>query len=148
MSAMKTNIARTLFWTVALTLLVNFCPAPLYAQVTNAFADKIVKRAVFVVPTNAREGCDPFYPDSTRPYEAFAPPTKKSFEMSSLVLHGISGMATHRFAVINNHTFAEGDEGDVLAPTGRIHLRCIEIKASSAVIEVNGQRHELIFSEK
>ncbi len=64
MTAMKMNLARPLFWTVVLAFWVTFYQASLCAQVTNTIADKVVKRAVFVVPTNAREGCDPFYPDS------------------------------------------------------------------------------------
>ena len=51
-------------------------------------------------------------------------------------------------AIINNHTFAQGDEGDVLTSQGRVHLECIEIKANSVVIEYGGQRHELKFDAK
>ena len=41
-------------------------------------------------------------------------------------------------AIINNHTFAVGDEGDVITPSGRVHLRCIDIQPGTVVIEVNG----------
>ena len=54
----------------------------------------------------------------------------------------------HRLVIINNHTFAAGDEGDVITRDGRIHLSCIEIKTNSVVIEVGGQRHELFYSDK
>ena len=41
-----------------------------------------------------------------------------------------------------------GDEGNVTTLSGRIHLRCVEIKADSVVIEIGSQRHELIYSKK
>ena len=45
--------------------------------------------------------------------------------------------------IINNHTFALGDEGDVQTTSGRVHIRLAEIRATSVVIEVNGSRREL-----
>ena len=77
-----------------------------------------------------------------------APAVKSGIESVSLVFRGISGPETHPFAIINNHTFAQGDEGDVLTMQGRVHLRCIEIRRNSVVVEYGGQRHELTFSGK
>ena len=68
--------------------------------------------------------------------------------MTSLVVKGFSGSMDHRLVIINNHTFAVGDEGDVVTSAGRIHLNCIEIKTNSVVIEVGGQRHELFYFDK
>jgi hypothetical protein len=58
-------------------------------------------------------------------------------------LKGFSGTPGHRLVIINNHTFAAGDEGDVITEQGRIHVRCVEIRSHSVVIEVSGKYHEL-----
>jgi hypothetical protein len=67
-------------------------------------------------------------------------------DLSSLVLKGISGPPDHRLAIINNHTFGVGDEANLVTPQGPIHIRCLEVKASSVVIESGGQRHELNYA--
>jgi hypothetical protein len=105
-------------------------------------------RSVFTIPSDSKEGRDPFFPDSTRPYEALAAANPKVADVSSLVLKGFSGSLDHRLVIINNHTFAAGDEGDVTTSAGRMHLTCIEIKTKSVVIEVGGQRHELFYSNQ
>jgi hypothetical protein len=103
-------------------------------------------RSVFTTPSESKEGRDPFFPDSARPYEAVAAATPRVADVTSLVLKGFSGSLAHRLVIINNHTFAAGDEGDVVTPVGRLHLTCIEIKTNSVVIEVGGQRHELFYA--
>jgi hypothetical protein len=50
--------------------------------------------------------------------------------------------------IINDVTFAVGDERDVITPQGRIHIHCLEIIGDLAVIEANGQRHQLRFQMK
>ncbi len=105
-------------------------------------------RSVFILPSNPKEGRDPFFPDSDRPYEIAAAANPQAGKTTSLVLKGFSGPLNHRLVVINNHTFAAGDEGNVITPSGRIHLRCVEIKTNSVVIETGGQRHELIYSNR
>jgi hypothetical protein len=60
-----------------------------------------------------------------------------------LTLKGISGTAGHRLVIINNHTFSEGEEGDVAVSGGRIHVRCIQITSHTVIIEAAGQRREL-----
>jgi hypothetical protein len=105
-------------------------------------------RSVFVFPSNPKQGRDPFFPDSERPYEMSATANPQEGKISSLVLKGFSGPLNHRLVIINNHTFAAGDSGNILTPSGRIKLRCIEIKTNSVVIEVGSQRHELVFPKK
>jgi len=46
-------------------------------------------------------------------------------------------------AIINNHTFAVGDEGDVLTTSGRVSLRCLEIHPDYVIVEINGQIHRI-----
>jgi hypothetical protein len=116
------------------------------APVAQPAAPEVVTQSVFVIPTNAREGRDPFFPNSTRLFEDTVSKTPPVGDVSSLVLRGISGSPGHRLAIINNHTFAAGDEGEVVTPHTRIHIRCVEIKDNSVVVESGGQRHELSYA--
>jgi hypothetical protein len=116
------------------------------APVAQPVTPEVVQRSVFIIPSNRSEGRDPFFPTSMRPYENTNSKTPAASDLTALVLKGISGPADHRLAIINNHTFGVGDEGDVLASHSRIHLRCIEIKAKSVVVESGGQRHELSYT--
>ena len=106
--------------------------------------------SVFILPANPKEGRDPFYPASSRPYQAAVVPAAKTADLNLdlLVLQGISGLPPNRLVIINKRTFAEGDYAEVSTSQGRIRVHCIEINATSAVIEVNGQRHELRYEEK
>jgi len=105
-------------------------------------------RSVFVIPSDPQEGRDPFFPNSTRPYKVAAVATPRLEDVSSLVIKGFSGTGDQRLVIINNHTFAAGDEGDVETSSGRFHLSCVEVKSNSVVIEVGGQRHELFYFAK
>ena len=58
-------------------------------------------------------------------------------------LNGLSGTKDRPLAIINNYTFAKGEEADVHIGSGRMHIRCVEIKEESVVIDVNGERQEL-----
>jgi hypothetical protein len=107
-----------------------------------------VVHSVFVIPSDPREGRDPFFPNSNRPYKVAVATNSRPQELSSLVIKGFSGSVDHRLVIINNHTFAPGDEGDVVTSSGRIHLNCVEIKTNSVVIEVGGERHELFYYDK
>jgi hypothetical protein len=101
-------------------------------------------KSVFNLPTSSKEGRDPFFPNSMRPYEAAYNVTHTG--VSALVLRGFSGPAGHRLVIINNHTFGEGDEEDVTTPAGRIRVLCVEIRGNSVLVEADGQREELTFS--
>ena len=103
-------------------------------------------RSVFIIPASPHDGRDPFFPESTRPYEAAI--TSHVQQVINLVVKGISGTAGDRLVIINNHTFGVGDESDVLTSGGRVHVRCLEITANGVVIEANNQRRELNFSSK
>ena len=109
---------------------------------TNSPAPAI---SAFVQPGNPREGRDPFYPESTRPYVT-AVATNTVAPVAALTIRGFSGTSENRTVIINNHSFGVGDEGDVLTAAGRVHLRCLAIKSNSVVIEANHQRRELDFT--
>lgn len=127
----------------AIVALLITRPASALDTPTNAPAKLAPVRSVFVVPSNVREGRDPFFPESTRTIEAAAAATTKTVEISALAIKGFSGTTTHRLVIINNHTFGVGDEGDVLTTTGRVHIKCIEIHPDLVAIEISGRRHEL-----
>ena len=44
--------------------------------------------------------------------------------------------------------FGEGDEGDVLTPGGRVHLRCLTVGLDSVLVETDGSRHLLRFTNQ
>jgi hypothetical protein len=99
-------------------------------------------QSVFILPANAKEGRDPFYPESTRTIEAAAA-ASHTVEITDLKVPGISGTPGHLLAIINNHTFGVGDEGDVLTPNGRVNLRCLDIQPDFVLVEINGQVHRI-----
>lgn len=118
--------------------------APTKPVSTNSTIRAAAPRSLFITPNSVKEGRDPFFPDSTRVYDAVTQvnPNRK-VDATSLVVRGISGSLNRRFVIINNHTFASGEEGDVLTATGRAHIHCVEIRSDSVVVEINGQRHVL-----
>jgi len=121
---------------------INSAPPAANAS-TNAGASDI-PRSVFVVPKNQRQGRDPFYPDSVRPYGSGAPvQTTNSASSVVIVLNGLSGSTQKRLAIINGQTLAEDETADIPTPTGRVRVRCVEIKDTSAVIEIGTELREL-----
>ena len=55
-----------------------------------------------------------------------------------IILKGISGAAGRRLAMINNQTFAKGDELEVKAGQKKVHVKCLEIKEKSVVLLIEG----------
>lgn len=102
--------------------------------------------SVFIMPATPSEGRDPFFPNSTRPYEEIQSHIKRPIELSALQIKGFSEIGGNRYVIINNHTFGTGDEGDVLTSQGRIHIRCLEVGPDSVLIESGGAKHLLKFS--
>jgi len=137
----KNAMAVMLSMGYATGLVVNAAPAT-QPKTTNVIS------SVFILPSNPKEGRDPFFPDSMRPYEMATAANSRVADISSLKVRGFSGSLDQRLVIINNHTFAVGDEGDVSTVVGRIHLRCVEIKTNSVVVEIGGQRHELSYSNQ
>jgi hypothetical protein len=101
--------------------------------------------SVFIIPDNPKEGRDPFFPNSMRVYkDRPAPPGATN--LSALKLQGISRGRNGAFAVINDETFAVGDEATVKIDTGKIDVRCIQIKGNTVTVEAGGQILTLILS--
>lgn len=141
---MRMIISRKLCFLILLAA-AGFSSRAQSATNISAFASAPPIRSVFVLPGNPHEGRDPFYPESLRPYASAAVATNV-VAVDTLVIRGFSGTSDDRTVIINNHSFGVGDEGDVTTPAGRVHLRCLAIKANSVVVEANHQRRELTFS--
>ena len=118
-------------------------PVAATANLTNA-----VPRSVFIQPASPKEGCDPFFPSSIRPYATAVIPNAPTTDLSSLFLQGVSGSPEHRLVIINNVTFAVGDEAEVFTSQGRIRIHCLVITDDSAVIEAAGQRQILRYKSR
>lgn len=118
-----------------------FAEAP---KVTPAKGVVPPPKAVFTQPATAHDGRDPFFPESTRPFESVVA-AHTTVEPTTLSVKGYSIVRGRPMVIINNHSFMVGDEGDVIATGGRAHVRCIEIKSGLVIIEVNGARHEIRF---
>jgi hypothetical protein len=135
------------------TLAMGFSAALIAAQPATAApsaqtaAAGGASRSVFVIPKNPNDGRDPFFPTSSRPYESTQVVQQTHFaDITSLVLKGVSGPTDRRLAIINNRTLAIGDEQDITTSQGRIHVRCVEIKTDSVVVEIAGEMHELKYA--
>lgn len=142
----QTGLALLLGGTIAFLSVI-----PLHAAATNQVAvSTSATNAPAPVNTNDfrsifdSTGRDPFFPNSARQAMESAAGGENQPAIV-LVLKGFSGPAHRRFAIINDRTFAVGDESEVRTSGGRIRIRCVEIRDTVAVVTIgsNGQRIEL-----
>ncbi len=142
---------KTTIQSIALTTLVLIAPVVVRSanQSEPATNSIVPPRSVFDIPATVKEGRDPFFPESTRAADAAAAAAATTISHNSneavanLKVPGISGTPGHQLAIINNHTFAVGDEGDVLTSSGHVHLRCVEIQPDAVVVEIAGRIHRI-----
>lgn len=107
---------------------------------------KPVPKSSFGIPAKPQDGHDPFYPTSDRLFAVKASPKHSpSSASSAIVFNGISGSKDRPFAMINGHTFAEGEEAPVNTSAGRIRVLLVAIKDDRAIVEIAGERRELTF---
>lgn len=59
---------------------------------------------------------------------------------SDLTLKAITGTKGHRFALLNNQTFAAGDTAKVKLEDREVKVRCLEVRERSVVVAVEGQQ--------
>jgi hypothetical protein len=115
--------------------------------VTNAVpTEPEPPKSIFVSPSTSEEGRDPFFPQSARLRKSTvvaAGKTNPAPAVVDLQLKGISGAANHRLAIINNRTFATGEEGEVSSNVGVVRVTCQEIKDDSVRVLLNGQERTL-----
>jgi hypothetical protein len=109
-------------------------------------------KSIFV--TNDPAGVDPFFPVSTRrktePSSDDGKKAPRPAGVGALQLKGIMGPPDRRIALINNLTFAKGEEGEVRVSDGKLKIKCRDIRTKSVVVSIEGQteEHELILPEK
>ncbi len=127
---------------IALLCSAVSAPPPKPASPAKAAAPEAeIPRSVFTVPTGPKDGRDPFFPNATYLIAVNTSPRKATFDASTLVLNGIIPKVS---CMINGKTFYTGDEGDVKDATGgRMHIKVLEVKDDSAVVEAGGERREL-----
>jgi len=125
-------------------------PLPLFAAPPPQHIKLEIQQSVFVYPDNASEGRDPFFPSSTRVYDTSPQKPIHGPALTDLSLKSILGTSPRVFAIINNHTFAPGDEGDIILKDGRrLHIRCVDVNpnAGTATVEANGMSETLHISQ-
>ena len=67
------------------------------------------------------------------------PPSKPSAVPNQLVLKGLSGPSSHRYALINNATLAVGEESRVRVGASNQLVRCLSIGSNAVLIQVRGE---------
>ena len=102
-------------------------------------------QSVFTIPTNSKEGKDPFFPHRSVVAVVPGPRTNTRPAVASvkLTLNGLSGTQQKPLCIINGRTFEKGEEGEIVTTSGRTRVRCVDIKEDVVLIEVNGVRQEL-----
>jgi hypothetical protein len=135
-------------WRSTSLFLLAAAVLPIAANDEPPAAPMPVLRSIFNQPTSPKDGRDPFFPSSMRLFASMVVPDSKTKDLSSLVIQGKSGTSDHPLVIINEVTFAQGDERDIITPDGRIHIHCLQIVGDLVVIEANGQRHQLRFELK
>lgn len=160
-ASLKTVLAATLLvplWTLAASTPATKSTAQGQAKgqakapadTTTSAAEIPIPKSFFKAPETARDGRNPFFPESALPELTVAKettsPVKKAapvVENLPLVLNGITS-PPRRTAMINGRTFEQGEEGEVKLPTGsKLLVKCLEIKDESAVVDAGGVRREL-----
>ena len=66
-------------------------------------------------------------------------PTHPPIRYTNLVLKSISGPPSRRFALVNDQTFAAGDDLPVKLLDGRVKVRCVEVRDKSVLLAVQGE---------
>jgi hypothetical protein len=133
----------------ALPLMLAAGPLPLPAAPAPKNAGPEIQPSVFDYPNSTSKGRDPFFPDTTRLHEDKSPKPSRGPALTDLTLKSILGTPPQVIAVINNHTFAPGEEGDIITKSGqRLHIHCVAINPNTmtATIEVNGTSVTLTYS--
>jgi hypothetical protein len=145
---------RKLAWlgSLFMAVLPVIAAPPVQTNTTHSMAatnlTQAVPRSVFIQPSSPSQGCDPFFPTSVRPYVTNMATNGPTTDLTSVYVKGISGDPDHRLVIINDVTFAVGDEAEVFTTQGRIRIRCLIISDDSAVIEAAGQRQILHYKRK
>jgi len=124
------------------------------AVATNAAPIEVkIPQSVFVLPQTKEQGKDPFFPRSIRPYASVAVAVVSNAPTLpppvDLKINGTSGSEDRPLVIINNVTFAVGDNREVTTGGRRVAIQCLEIdlSAGKATVEVSGSRRVLFFQK-
>lgn len=101
----------------------------------------------FSIPASLQQGRDPFFPTSTRPLTIAQTIPEPVAGPAKIVLKGISGSTDKPLALINNRTFAVGDEQDVTTALGKVKVKCLSIDGMTVTVLVQGQIRELVLRD-
>jgi hypothetical protein len=111
-----------------------------------------VPQSTFVVPASVKEGRNPFFtqivrkretPKPVAPVVTPTPTPAPVVENYTFVLNGLTS-PPRQTAIINGRTFEPGEEAEVKMSNGKkVLIKCVEVRADSAVISVGGQQREL-----
>jgi hypothetical protein len=154
MNVMKPRLqffpGRTFLWLVLLFAAVWSARADVSTNDTQAVTNEthVAPLSVFTQPSSPKDGRDPFFPASLRPYASAVVPNAPTTDLTSLVLQGTSGTPEHRLVIINKVTFGVGDEAEVSTAQGRIRIHCLAITDDAAVVEAGGVRQILRYGGK
>ncbi len=123
----------------------NTKPAGPASGAASRAAPAEIPKSVFVIPATAKEGRNPFFPQSAQPLPELDKSQKnRPFEPGWFTLNGITPNGPKRTCMINSRTFEAGESGEVKLPSGaRMLIKCEEIRNDSVIIIVNGERREL-----
>jgi len=109
--------------------------SPAHSGTNSIPGERIVPKSVFNL-TNPPVR-DPFFPLSLRqPFPVPVTNGARVVAASSFLLKGLSGPPEQRLAMINNRTLAAGEDAEISTASGKIKIRCLEIKEASAIIRV------------
>ena len=104
-------------------------------------------KSVFVDRPNF--GRDPFFPNSSRRgrvvQDAVVEPVAN---FNNIFLKGISGSPEKRLAILNNKTFAAGEDGELRIGGHPTKIKIVEVREKSVVISINGVTRELFLGSK
>jgi|SRR5579872_892764 len=115
-------------------------PSPASEGTNSTPAKLVISQSIFDLATKPVK--DPFFPLSTRtpfPVVVVTNNAAPAISAASFTLRGLSGQQNERLALINNRTIAVGEDAEVATPSGKIKIRCLEIKESSVVIRAENQ---------
>jgi hypothetical protein len=117
--------------------------AEIKRSTTNS--EVVIPLSVFVVPQTPKDGKDPFFPASTRPYVNLQPIVKGQKPQVIEVPLTLTGIIPLKLAMVNGRTFSEGEEGEVVVNGTRKKIRCVKVKQECAIVELlpEGERREL-----
>ena len=115
------------------------------AKRSSTPSEVVIPLSVFVVPQTPKDGKDPFFPASTRPYVNLQPIVKGQKPQVIEVPLTLTGIIPSKLAMVNGRTFSEGEEGEVVVNGTRKKIRCVKVKQESAIVELlpEGERREL-----